>query len=173
MKFVPVTSDTAIRQLACMANSIWHEYWPSRIGADQTDYMVEQYQSLEALLRDIRHGNYEYWILVEEDQGTNRIVGYTGGHVEEETNRFFISKIYLYANERGRGFATRTISFYDQLCAERGLRAMYLTVNKENELALRAYRAKNFVQIDATVSDIGSGFVMDDYIMERATPNLG
>jgi hypothetical protein len=45
---------------------------------------------------------------------------------------------------------------------------MYLTVNKYNELAKRAYLAKGFVIVDATVQDIGHGFVMDDYIMEKA-----
>ena len=31
-----------------------------------------------------------------------RIVGYTGGHVETDTNRFFISKIYLLKEHRGQ-----------------------------------------------------------------------
>ena len=43
---------------------------------------------------------------------------------------------------------------------------MYLTVNKGNELAIRAYEGTGFETIDAVVTDIGEGFVMDDYIME-------
>lgn len=31
--------------LAEMAHDIWFEYWPAHIGADQTAYMVEQFQS--------------------------------------------------------------------------------------------------------------------------------
>ena len=50
---------------------------------------------------------------------------------------------------------------------ERGLRAMYLTVNKGNELGIRAYKGTGFETIDAVRTDIGSGFVMDDYIMEK------
>ena len=45
---------------------------------------------------------------------------------------------------------------------------MYLTVNKHNELGIRAYRGKGFETIDAVETDIGHGFIMDDYIMERA-----
>ena len=87
--------------------------------------------------------------------------------MEPETNRFFISKVYLRAEERGKGFASRAIAFYERLCRERGLDAMYLTVNKRNDLGIRAYLGKGFETIDAVETDIGNGFVMDDYIMEK------
>ncbi len=163
--FKPVVTDDECKQLATLASEIWHEYWPDRIGLGQTDYMVELFQSYEAITRDMRENKYEYWFICAPDDG--RRVGYTGGHVEEETNRFFISKIYLLADERGKGFASSTIKFYEGICRERNLHAMYLTVNKENDLAIRAYLGTGFTTIDATVSDIGGGYYMDDYIMEK------
>ena len=51
-----------------------------------------------------------------------RIVGYTGGHVEADTNRFFISKIYLLKEHRGEGLCSATIRFYERLARERALR---------------------------------------------------
>lgn len=167
--FVPVSSDEDRARLADLADEIWHEYWPALIGPEQTDYMVENFQSLEAIERDMAEHAYEYWFLRAEDDG--RIVGYTGGHAEPETNRYFISKIYLRAEERGKGFASQAIAFYDQLARERGLDALYLTVNKRNELGVRAYLGKGFEIIDAVETDIGNGFVMDDYIMELAVPS--
>ena len=153
------------QRLAALADEIWHEYWPALIGDAQTDYMVENFQSLEAIERDMREHAYEYWFMRAEDNG--RIAGYTGGCVEPETNRFFISKVYLRAEERGKGFASRAIAFYERLCRERGLDAMYLTVNKRNDLGIRAYLGKGFETIDAVETDIGNGFVMDDFIMEK------
>ena len=35
------------------------------------------------------------------------------------------------------------------------------------EEGIRAYKAKGFETIDAVETDIGNGFVMDDYIMEK------
>ena len=174
--FVPVATPEDQEQLAELAGAIWREYWPARIGADQTEYMVEQFQSLPAIRRDMAKADepYEYWFIVSDaEDGRDgapcepHVVGYTGGHAEASTNRFFISKIYLLAEERGKGYASRVIAFYDDLCRARGFRAMYLTVNKYNELGIRAYEAKGFKTIAATVNDIGSGFVMDDYIMEK------
>lgn len=166
VEFISVETPEDRQHLAALADEIWHEYWPTLIGSEQTDYMVEQFQSLNAIERSIREDAYEYWFLRDENDG--RIVGYTGGHAEPATNRYFISKIYLLKDERGHGFASATIRFYENICRERGFDAMYLTVNKQNELAVRAYVGKGFETIDAVETDIGSGFIMDDYIMEKA-----
>lgn len=163
--FEPVETDEQEIGLSQIADEIWHEYWPALIGDAQTDYMVEKFQSLDAIKRDIATNSYEYWIL--HDDETEEVVGYTGGHEDPETNRFFISKIYLFGNQRGKGYAHQVVEFYNDLCVERNLKAMYLTVNKGNELALRAYKGTGFEVIDAVVTEIGDGFVMDDFIMER------
>ena len=171
LSFIPVKTDDDQRLLARMAGEIWREYWPAHIGEAQTEYMIEHFQSYEAITCDMAENDYEYWLLVateQDDDGLEkRIVGFTGGHNEAETNRFFISKIYLFSDARGRGYARRVIEFYEDLCFARGFDAMYLTVNKGNDLAIRAYEGTGFETIDAVVTDIGEGFVMDDYIMER------
>lgn len=165
VRFEAVTDESVVA-LAELAASIWREYWPSLIGEAQTEYMIERFQSLPAIRRDMREHGYEYWFIRSEQD--DRVVGYTGGHVEPQTNRFFISKIYLRAGERGKHFASAVVRFYEELCRERGLRAMYLTVNKGNVLGIRAYEGNGFTTIDAVETDIGHGFIMDDYIMEKS-----
>lgn len=158
--------------LAALAHEIWFEYWPAIIGEEQTAYMVEQFQSLEAIKRGIAQEGYRYWFIVDSEAAEcaphGRIMGYTGGYAEDATNRWFISKIYLLNSARGRGYCSKTIAFYEDLCRQNGWHAMYLTVNKHNELGIRAYKGKGFDTIDSVVNAIGEGFVMDDYIMEKA-----
>lgn len=170
VSFVPVKTAADRELLARIAGEIWRGYWPAIIGEAQTEYMIDRFQSLEAITCDIAEHDYEYWFIVaaiEGEDGLERnIVGFTGGHNEPETNRFFISKIYLFPDARGYGFARRAIEFYEDLCFARGFDAMYLTVNKYNELGIRAYEGTGFETIDAVETDIGSGFIMDDYIME-------
>ena len=167
----PVTGDEDARELARLAAEIWFGYWPPLIGEAQTRYMVERFQSEEAIRRDMAEHGYEYWFVA--DPATGGVVGYTGGRPEPEAGRFFISKIYLMPAARGRHLASAVVRFYDVLCRERGLRSMYLTVNKGNDLGIRAYRGNGFKVVDAVESDIGHGFVMDDYIMERAVSPEG
>ena len=114
-------------------------------------------------LRDMAEHGYEYWFIVD---GEGRVLGYTGGHDEPETGRYYISKVYLLPEARGHHVASRTFDFFETLCRERGWSAMYLNVNKGNELGLRAYKGNGFAVIESVVNDIGHGFVMDDYVME-------
>lgn len=179
-----VKSEQQIEQLAQLADEIWHEYWPDLIGKDQTDYMVDSFQSVEALSDDINHHDYFYYIVKDEN---DCVVGYTGSVCEyfaddptnasqtkystkignQFINRLFISKIYLRKEERGKHYASDIIRFWNEFSKDHNLEGMYLTVNKGNDLGIRAYRGHNFETIDAVESDIGNGFIMDDYIMAR------
>jgi len=40
-------------------------------------------------------------------------------------------------------------------------------VNKRNEKAIGSYKKYGFVVREAIVDDIGCGFVMDDFVMEK------
>ena len=48
-----------------------------------------------------------------------------------------------------------------------GLSNIYLTVNKDNINAIRTYEKLGFKNIDSLVTDIGNGFVMDDFKMQK------
>ena len=44
---------------------------------------------------------------------------------------------------------------------------MFLTVNKDNKVAIGAYEKWGFTMQKEVVTDIGEGFVMDDYLMSK------
>jgi RimJ/RimL family protein N-acetyltransferase len=48
-----------------------------------------------------------------------------------------------------------------------GKKRVYLTVNKHNNHAIDVYKKIGYSVADTAVTDIGGGYVMDDYIMER------
>lgn len=181
----PIEPVHDLDALADLAHEIWFEYWPQFIGEEQTAYMVKQFQSQEALARDIAEHNYEYFFVKDE---ANKTVGYVGvaperfegneadpkaaAHGKAITplypNRLFISKIYLLKEERGKHYASQILKLLVEHAQEQGLGGMYLTVNKGNELGIRAYKGNGFKTIESVEADIGNGFVMDDYIMARS-----
>lgn len=184
IEFEPVETDDEIAVLSEMAYDIWNEYWPPRIGQGQTTYMLDMMLSVPALQKDIREWGYQYWILRASD---GHAVGFIGGAPEELTGdaehdthitrsavvnerwprRFFISKVYLYASERGKHYSTRAMEFFEGLAREGGFPAMYLTVNRDNELAVRAYLGQGFETVEIADNPIGEGYIMYDYIMVR------
>ena len=63
VSFRQVERDEEVEALAHMAHHIWNEYWPALIGQEQTDYMVEKFQSLNAFRADIADNGYEYFFI--------------------------------------------------------------------------------------------------------------
>lgn len=153
-------TDEQLARLADLASAIWHEYFAPLLSAEQIDYMVQQYQSLEALTRAVRQEDYTYFLGYEGEE----LVGYCG--VKPDGDRLFLSKLYLRSDMRGKHLSTLLLNRAVELAKKESKRAIYLTCNKYNTHSLDVYHAKGFRDIDAVVTDIGHGFVMDDYILQ-------
>ncbi len=159
--FTLAETDEQIRQIARLAEEIWNQHFVPIIGQAQVDYMVEKFQSYPALCEQIREEGYEYYQIRVDDV----LVGYTGVHPEPDTKRLFLSKLYVHQDFRGSHIATRALQFLIQLCKDRGLTEIYLTCNKHNTNTLQIYEHLGFTYTRNLVTDIGGGFVMDDYEM--------
>lgn len=121
--------------------------------------MVERYQSVQAITEQLEQG-YHYLLALEDGQPC----GFCGYH--RETDRMFLSKIYIRKDFRRHGIAS---AFLKQVTEEsQGLAAIYLTVNKHNAGSIAAYQHFGFETIDSVVTDIGHGYVMDDFIMQKS-----
>ena len=78
-----------------------------------------------------------------------------------------MSKLYIKSSERGKKFGRKAINFIENLAKEKMLYKITLTVNKNNVNSINAYKKMGFVNTGSVVKDIGNGFVMDDYKMEK------
>lgn len=155
-------SRSDIEIIARLAEEIWNEHYISIIGREQVDYMVENFQSATAMQDQLDEG-YRYYI-VEYD---SRYAGYFAVLEDREANTLFLSKLYVHRDFRGKGIARVCISYIEDICRALGLTKVWLTVNKYNDLAIRAYEKMGFVVVDSMTQDIGNGFIMDDYKMEK------
>lgn len=160
MNFILVNSDLLLTKLSELSDTIWHEFFPSILSSDQIDYMVEKFQSYDAMKKQIENG-YNYYLLKLDDQ----FIGYTC--VNKEKEKLFISKIYLLKEWRGKHLINNVFKFFDEICVKYSLKEQYMTVNKYNSHAINVYKHFGFVVTDDIVTDIGHGYVMDDYIMKK------
>lgn len=158
MLITDVTTPKEITKVVELAEQIWKEHYTPIIGTAQVDYMLDQYQSAEAIKYQIETEGYRYFLLSD---GPNPI-GYAS--VQIRGSHLFVSKIYLLDSLRGKGFGRRAIAFMEDLARGMGLDALELTVNKYNP-SIAAYEKMGFEKVDDVVVDIGNGFVMDDYVM--------
>ena len=159
--FLEVNNKKQIEGLAEIAKLIWSEYFPGIITPEQVDYMVEKYQSADAITRQISNDGYMYFMVL----GNEEILGYLA--LKADGNQLLLSKLYLKKEFRGRGYFNKMLSFAEKIAKEKGLNSLYLAVNKHNDNAVAVYLKKGFSIKKEQTADIGNGFVMDDYIMEK------
>ncbi len=89
-----------------------------------------------------------------------QLAGYFG--VSDKEDYLFLSKLYIKKEFRHQGIGSQAFEKIKKIANGRKIR---LTVNKKNTNTIKAYDKWGFKTVDAVVTDIGQGFVMDDYIM--------
>ncbi len=161
LSFPEIRSTKDLHLLADTAQGIWREYFPGIITDEQIEYMIGKFQSFDAMSEQIHAFGYRYFFVAEEEN----ILGYIGVHEEEKA--LFLSKLYLKKEYRGRGYFSGMLAFCENLAREKSLSSLYLTVNRGNSHSVQVYEAKGFRTIREQVADIGAGYVMDDYVMEK------
>jgi ribosomal protein S18 acetylase RimI-like enzyme len=160
MKLIEVSTDKHIEAVGSLARAIWTEHYTPIIGRAQVDYMVDKFQSRQAVAQQI-HDGYRYFLIEDED----RYCGYLG--IQPKGEELFLSKIYVETPLRGKGFGRKCLAFIEDMARNGDFTAITLTVNKNNVNSIAAYERWGFAKVEAIVQDIGGGFVMDDYKMAK------
>jgi len=158
--FQLVKTVDQIKTTASLAHEIWTEYFTPMIGADQVRYMLENLQSFKPIKKQIAEG-YEYFQILND----HTPVGYIC--IKAGDDRLFLSKLYLLKSARGSGLGKQALQFVLKQASDQSLEKIWLTVNKHNTDTIKAYQKWGFDIVGEPVADIGGGFVMDDYKMEK------
>jgi ribosomal protein S18 acetylase RimI-like enzyme len=158
--FYEIKTSNDIALLCSLASKIWHEYWKILLSDEQIAYMLAKFQSPEAVKEQIKHENYIYKLIKDDEE----IIGYFG--VCEKQQYLFLSKLYIVKEHRGKGIGKLAFKEIQKIARNKGLKSIRLTVNKYNTNSIKAYEKWGFDIVDSCVVDIGKNFVMDDYIME-------
>jgi len=163
--FIPVINKLDYKVISKLAIEIWTEHYVSIIGIDQVNYMLEKFQSKNAIEDQITKSNYKYYLI----KNNNNDLGYIS--IKEDNSVLFLSKIYISKTYRGQGFGKIAMNFIEAQAVKLNCFKIYLTVNKHNINSIKAYEKIGFIKIEELIIDIGNGYVMDDYKMEKTLIN--
>ncbi len=159
LRVIPVSNIELVYSLSAVADDIWRDHYTPIIGEAQVDYMLEKYLSPDALVEQINSG-YQYYLLSYE----YTFAGFAGVHKED--GKLFLSKLYVHKDFRGTGIASYMFKQFIELCKKNSLSKIWLTCNRHNTNSVEVYKHWGFETVREEATDIGEGFVMDDYIME-------
>lgn len=149
--------------LAELASVIWRQHYPGIISHAQIDYMLDKMYSLDTLRAELRDRGIRFWRLLVERQ----FVGFASIGPQSEPGVMKLHKCYLLPAMHGRGYGSLLLQHCEREARQFGARRLILAVNKQNTKAVTAYQRNGFVIAKSIITDFGSGFVMDDYIMAK------
>ncbi len=163
MEIRQITEPAGLRVIRDVADRVWPETFAEILSPEQIVYMMEMMYAPEVLAAELERG-YVFEVLYLEGEPAGYAIY---ARCEDKPDTAKLHKIYLLGEHQGRGLGTLLLKHVIDRCADEGYRALRLNVNKYNHKAQKAYLRNGFTIADAVKIDIGNGFVMDDYVMEK------
>lgn len=158
-----VAADTHLPEI----NRIAHETWPITFGEilseKQIAYMLDWMYSVPSLESQIKEKGHVFLMAKDAD-------GYLG-YASYELNykgeaKAKIHKIYLLPVSQGKGVGAALINQIGKIALEKNNESLLLNVNRYNK-AVGFYEKVGFKVVGNEDIDIGDGFLMEDFVMEK------
>ena len=156
-------AEADVERMAALAAEIWHEHYPAIISLAQIEYMLKQRYAPELVRAELRRDDV-WWdkLIVGE-----KFCGFSSYLLAAEEATLKLDKLYVRVGHQRKGYGGMLIARAAEVARRQGCKRLVLAVNKKNISAVAAYTKHGFRIADAVVKDIGGGFVMDDYVMEK------
>lgn len=160
MPAVAATVDD-IETIGRLARAIWMEHYPAIIGNEQTEYMLERIYSPQSLVEQMGKG-HEFYLWLHDGQN----IGFAAIDVTPSSHGF-LAKFYLDSAYRGKGIAQQFLAFLETRFRTAHKDTVQLTVNRQNIGAINFYFKSGFRISRCADFDIGNGYFMNDFVMEK------
>lgn len=157
----PIQEDQ-VKLLMDLAKEIWPKTYAQILSQDQIDYMMDLMYSEARLKNDLKAGIIFYFIVHHQKN-----IGFTAIELKyKNTEQLYIHKIYLHPKAQGLGLGKACINLISEIAQNNGLKHISLNVNRFNQAKL-FYQKVGFEVIGEEDIDIGNGYYMNDFIMQK------
>jgi diamine N-acetyltransferase len=141
----------------------WHAHYPGILSAAQIEYMLARGYAIPALERFRReHGA---GLAIARVDGA--AAGFAAWHRHTPARTTKLDRLYVLPDMQRQGVGRALVAHAEARARDDGSTHLVLNVNKRNASSIAMYERCGFVREADVVADIGSGFVMDDYVMGK------
>lgn len=155
-----------LRLIDSLARRIWPATYGDILSPEQIHYMLSWMYSLETLQAEIAQGIRFFLFFDEHDTP----IAFTSFGPSPTPHEAMIHKVYLLPECHGKGLGQHLLSTTLDAIRDAGFSSAILHVNRFNQRAIKAYTRAGFSTRRAVVTDIGKGYIMDDYELEITLP---
>jgi GNAT superfamily N-acetyltransferase len=154
-----------INTIGWLAQQTWPATYGDIVSAEQLQYTLNLIYSPASLRRQILEDKHQF-LLVEQDEEP---IGFASWGPLAEPGVYKLHKLYVLPGIQGKGMGKAMLEFiFEDI---RGARALRLNVNRYNK-ARQFYEKMGFSVIREEDVDIGSGYFMNDFVMEKPMDSL-
>lgn len=146
-----------------ITNITWPITYGEILSKTQLDYMLRLFYSDEALAKQIENKEQLFY-LISDSKSTIGFIGIEHNYKDEAVTK--IHKIYLLPETQGKGYGKKVFEFIEKLASENNSKELLLNVNRFNT-ALNFYKKLGFEIKEEVNVEIGNGYLMEDYVMEK------
>ncbi|MEO0628416.1 MAG: GNAT family N-acetyltransferase [Bacteroidota bacterium] len=160
-----IMQQASVDDLA-IVRQIAHITWPVAYGEmishGQLTYMLDMMYSVESLRQQVEERGHIFNILHEAGEP----VGFVSHEFDYLPGTTKIHKLYALPNRQGKGYGRLMVDHVSSIAGAAGQQVLRLDVNRKN-VAIGFYKKLGFKVVDQVDTDIGQGYLMEDYVMER------
>ena len=143
-----------------------HQIWPITYGhlmsADRLQYMLQLIYDPASLEKQMQQQGHVF--LLAEIDGTP--VGFASFSATNEAGVYKLHKIYISTGIQGKGLGKALLNAVIEEIKRLHATALLLNVKRDNT-AIAFYEKQGFTIIKEEDIDIGNGYFMNDYVMEK------
>jgi ribosomal protein S18 acetylase RimI-like enzyme len=143
-----------------IAKVTWGPTYTHIIGEEQVEYMLGKMYNIGALQEQLAQGHK---FLIAEQGSKN--VGFAS-YSRDEGDAFHLHKLYVLPEAHGQGVGKLLMNEVLNKVRMEGGKYLRLNVNRYNK-AKDFYESAGFKIKESVDNEIGNGFLMNDYIMEK------
>ncbi len=146
-----------------LAYQIWPDTYGTILSKVQLDFMLDKFYSIANLEEQMLEKN-QVFMLIQDDE---KYLGFCAYELNiDNSNKTKLHKIYVLPETQGKGVGKLLLEKVEGIAKNAGNSHLILNVNRFNK-ALDFYRYKGFVITEEVDIEIGHGYLMEDYIMEK------
>ncbi|MEO8535194.1 MAG: GNAT family N-acetyltransferase [Flavobacterium sp.] len=162
-----ITISEAIISDIKIIQDITYKTWPVTYGEilseEQLKFMLDLFYSDEALTAQFQKKDQLFYLISEHEF----VLGFIGiEHYYKKEAITKIHKIYLLPETQGKGIGKMVVENIGKLALENNSTSLLLNVNRFNK-ALSFYEKIGFKVIEEVNIEIGNGYLMEDYVMQK------
>ena len=146
-----------------LAYKIWPNTYGEILSKEQLDYMLDSFYSIDNLEAQMFQKNQVFMLIQDED----KYLGFCAYELNiENSKKTKLHKIYVLPETQGKGVGKRLLEEVENIAKKAGNLHLILNVNRFNK-ALEFYKHKGFTIVEELDIEIGNGYLMEDYVMEK------